>query len=412
MKKNTHSLASRGARISLALMLSLGTLPAAALAEPASFSVAAAASVSAPKNVSVKAYSTKVTLSWSKVSGADAYRVYIKGKNGKWTACKTVKTNSCTVTGLDSNTAYSFKVYSLIKKGKSYTEQKCSSAIDVVTLIADVPSSDFTGLFKSDGKVYYAKKGTITSGLVKYNNSWYYFDEETCQMKTGWVSIDGTSYYFLENGKAATGNRTINGKGYNFNSDGSVNVTVGKGNEKNSSSYKPAYNNEKKTEEKGELNKEEEEFLEAFKDYTKTSSEYMSLLSYFKNEELTTGREYDYTSIKLIGKITRVDNLVLGEGAYGIFTQNPEGYIVTIHINDTHKMGYEYKFFLVTSKNKGEYVEWYYTDGSVMYRTGFNPFNTAHGDGLAAFNKNWSKTNISLDKVNKEIYDYIYKLFK
>ena len=56
-------------------------------------------------------------------------------------------------------------------------------------------------------------------------DQWYYFDE-TGSMKTGWVQVDGKTYYlqddFSDNwyGRRVTGQHVIDGKVYNFDSNG------------------------------------------------------------------------------------------------------------------------------------------------------------------------------------------------
>ena len=74
---------------------------------------AAPASVKA-KNVSKKS----VKLTWKKVSGANGYRVYVKGKNGKYKTLKTVKGTSYTIRGLKKGSGYSYKVKAYRNVGK------------------------------------------------------------------------------------------------------------------------------------------------------------------------------------------------------------------------------------------------------------------------------------------------------
>ncbi|MCR5810407.1 MAG: amidase domain-containing protein [Lachnospiraceae bacterium] len=119
-----------------------------------------------------------------------------------------------------------------------------------------------TGWIKSGGKWYYlSDQGAMKTGWVKVSGSWYYMADDghavtgwrdikgktyyfggDCKMKTGLCTIDGMKYYFgsqgqmtlgwittggkkyffspSAGGRAATGSWQINGRTYNFNSEG------------------------------------------------------------------------------------------------------------------------------------------------------------------------------------------------
>ena len=119
-----------------------------------------------------------------------------------------------------------------------------------------------TGWIRSGGKWYYlSDQGAMKTGWVKDRGSWYYMADDghavtgwrdikgktyyfggDCKMKTGLCTIDGMKYYFgsqgqmtlgwittggrkyffspSAGGRAATGSWKINGKTYNFNSEG------------------------------------------------------------------------------------------------------------------------------------------------------------------------------------------------
>lgn len=65
---------------------------------------------------------TSVSLSWTKAAGATGYQVYYSKDGKTWTKAATVKTNSCTVSGLTRNTNYQFKVraYQTVSKKTVY----------------------------------------------------------------------------------------------------------------------------------------------------------------------------------------------------------------------------------------------------------------------------------------------------
>ncbi|MEE1320738.1 MAG: fibronectin type III domain-containing protein [Acutalibacteraceae bacterium] len=96
---------------------------------------------SAYVNITVKPLPAKVTglkassagynsvkLSWSKVSGASGYVVQ-QYKSKKWVDLKTVTSNSLTVTGLTTDTSYSFRVraYRTVSKKKHYSASYSST---------------------------------------------------------------------------------------------------------------------------------------------------------------------------------------------------------------------------------------------------------------------------------------------
>lgn len=90
--------------------------------------------LAAPTNVKASASEEKVTLSWSKVSGAKAYRVYkYNSKTGKYVKYKDVTGTKCTVTGLKAGTKYKFKVYTLASKNGKYVQQKASKVVSCTT---------------------------------------------------------------------------------------------------------------------------------------------------------------------------------------------------------------------------------------------------------------------------------------
>ncbi|MGN0603613.1 MAG: hypothetical protein ACI4I2_06515 [Oscillospiraceae bacterium] len=92
-------------------------------------------------------------------------------------------------------------------------------------LYQEKPSGKHYGLYKHDNVMYlYDKSGENYkryTGFTKTQkgNKRYYVTGDLCK---GWRKIDGKWYYFdHSNGNAATGTKTIGGKKYIFNSDGS-----------------------------------------------------------------------------------------------------------------------------------------------------------------------------------------------
>ena len=81
---------------------------------------ALAVSVAAPAKITVSTASDSVKLSWSKVSKAKGYRVYMK-VDGKWKALKTTSAVTYTAENLTASTNYTFGIKTYQKSGsKTY----------------------------------------------------------------------------------------------------------------------------------------------------------------------------------------------------------------------------------------------------------------------------------------------------
>lgn len=95
--------------------------------------------LSAPANFKATATtSTSITLSWSKVSGADGYAImYYNSSSKKYEDIfeddYIIPTNSIKITGLKSNASYSLKVVALDKIGSKYYYQTYSKPLSVKT---------------------------------------------------------------------------------------------------------------------------------------------------------------------------------------------------------------------------------------------------------------------------------------
>ena len=125
------------------------------------------------EDISVKitktaAYETKMTLTWQLVSGAESYKVYILGADGKYKFVKTSATNSATVSGLTAGTKYTFSV-----RASRGGKLSAVSTITAATLRADVtvkfePINQLGGGVGNSGKVVatYGCGGTSTTMLL------------------------------------------------------------------------------------------------------------------------------------------------------------------------------------------------------------------------------------------------------
>ncbi len=79
-----------------------------------------------------------------------------------------------------------------------------------------------TGWVKSGNKWYYMNsEGVMQTGWVKNGGKWYYL-EKSGAMKTGWLQDGGKWYYLKSGGDMAIGWLQIGGKWYYFNSSGAM----------------------------------------------------------------------------------------------------------------------------------------------------------------------------------------------
>lgn len=176
-----------------------------------------------PSNYVKSSTATTVTLSWDKVDGAAAYKVYMFDRVlGEFTAYKTVKKTTITIKGLEKNTKYQFKVQTLTGSKGKYTAQKRSGAISVTTKKNDLPtapSKNYTGWGKGSDSKYYFKKGKLCSGLQKVGKDYYFFTNDG--YLTGWLNNKEIYYYFDKTGKMVINKKlTIGGNSYEFDADG------------------------------------------------------------------------------------------------------------------------------------------------------------------------------------------------
>lgn len=190
----------------------------------------AKSSLKAPQNIKSTAKSTTITISWDKVIGADAYRVYMYDENQKkYTVCKNVAGTACQITDLTANKTYYFKVAALVKNKEKYTEQERSGQITVKTKspFPASPSADYTGFATANNKKYYFEQGKICLGFKKIGSDYYYFIDDG-SMLTGWLDYYGRYYYFYSDGKMVAGKslKFSDGKTYTFKNDGMASLSV------------------------------------------------------------------------------------------------------------------------------------------------------------------------------------------
>lgn len=163
-----------------------------------SFAVTAEAAdskLAAPKNLKAAAGDGKVTLTWDKVSGADAYRVYLyNAETKKYEKCKSVKSAKATVTGLENGKTYKFKVAAAVKSGKSYKTGKTSAAVSAK------PETVGKAPEKSETKNEKPKMKEVNLSSKELVGSWVYYDFWLKKKYTAGTSYDPNKIQFNSDG--------------------------------------------------------------------------------------------------------------------------------------------------------------------------------------------------------------------
>lgn len=158
-------------------------------------------SVTAPKNITTSSSTNSIKLSWSSVSGASAYRVYLYDPDTEeYETYKNVTGTSCTVDGLSPGKKYYFKVATLTGKKGSYKVQKKSDKITASTKSSGSSSGSYGSFSAPKGGVSltYVKNHCNVYDVEKGKNTQYGV------MYTAWTVFAGynTSVVFtFKNGK-------------------------------------------------------------------------------------------------------------------------------------------------------------------------------------------------------------------
>lgn len=146
------------------------------------------AAVSNPKTVKATAgENCKVTLKWSKVSGATGYVAYVY-KDNAWKKLKATSGTSYTATGLNANTTYKFKVvaYKKISDKNYYSSGKTASVKTGALSVGKISSID-VGATSNAVTLSWSAEGNINGYRV------YIYDKATDSYKT-LATIKDTTY--------------------------------------------------------------------------------------------------------------------------------------------------------------------------------------------------------------------------
>ncbi|MBR6173350.1 MAG: Ig-like domain-containing protein [Eubacterium sp.] len=78
------------------------------------------------------------------------------------------------------------------------------------------------GVNMIDGNIYYFKKGAMQTGFVKVAGNYYFMNQTTGALQTGWIDYNGNKYYAVKDGKVVTGWQKIGNDYYGFNKNGQM----------------------------------------------------------------------------------------------------------------------------------------------------------------------------------------------
>lgn len=160
----------------LAAVMSVTVLPELSPFPSFSITASAASKLAAPKSISYSATENSITLKWNKVSGADAYRVFMfDSDTDEYEKYKDVTKTSCKVSELSAGKTYKFKVAALVKKSGKYVLQTKSDKITTKTESAEKLAAP-TGLKASASETkikltWNAVDGADAYNVYKYNSS-------------------------------------------------------------------------------------------------------------------------------------------------------------------------------------------------------------------------------------------------
>ncbi len=147
--------------------------------------------LSKPANFKAKASGNKITLSWSKVSGAEAYAVYkYDSKKEKYVKLKTTTKTKLTVTA-NGNGTYKFRVYSLDKVSGKY--KKGNYSYKSVKISDDIFTKEFDGI----------KFGMSESALLKKLKGSNYYNMDDMIFRELDSDDDTLAVYIIQDNKLA-----------------------------------------------------------------------------------------------------------------------------------------------------------------------------------------------------------------
>ncbi|MGL6217415.1 MAG: hypothetical protein ACRC36_05225, partial [Lacrimispora sphenoides] len=98
-----------------------------------------------------------------------------------------------------------------LTKGRNCLVWSTDNAISKIMVFPNSGTSDMqTGWVKKDGNWYfYDSNGLSYTGWLKDNGNWYYLDPESGIMRTGFITLEGKTYYLQKDGRMLTSAKTF-----------------------------------------------------------------------------------------------------------------------------------------------------------------------------------------------------------
>ncbi|MGN0600245.1 MAG: fibronectin type III domain-containing protein [Oscillospiraceae bacterium] len=172
--------------IAAAMLFGISVIPSADVND-LFISVSATSKLSAPSGIKAAAGTDKITLTWDKVNGADAYRVYMYDSySKKFKKIKTATETKATITGLLSEESYRFMLSAVKKNGKTYTGGEFSKEFKVTTKSIGSKNLVLTEYYNPN-----MEKGSDVDYFFEYDN-----DGRIASVKSCYLGSHSQNYEF------------------------------------------------------------------------------------------------------------------------------------------------------------------------------------------------------------------------
>ncbi|WP_349947930.1 hypothetical protein ABFV83_05515 [Lacrimispora sp. BS-2] len=98
-----------------------------------------------------------------------------------------------------------------LSKGRNCLVWSNDNTVSKIMVFPNSGTSDKqTGWIKKDSSWYfYDANGLVYTGWLSDNNDWYYLDPETGIMRTGFITLEGNTYYLQKDGRMLTSSKTF-----------------------------------------------------------------------------------------------------------------------------------------------------------------------------------------------------------
>ncbi len=146
----------------------------------------------------------KVTLSWKELSGITGYEIYILNDATKESQLKKIANNqtSCTLSGLSSNTKYTFKIRAYTQRESGTVYSYYSSAVSVTTLsLPETKEAAFNSFIEALNRT----KNYEENAVLYKDTAIKDFSGDKNDTVLSNIATAGTSLYHFEKGKTSDG---------------------------------------------------------------------------------------------------------------------------------------------------------------------------------------------------------------